>query len=250
MGNPLTPRERSERDALVGRLRSALADDFQRSWAEGQSLKFEPAIGNALECLDPSNAPASPRAQASTAVLLEDIRRGDPRAVGHLVGRYLPILRRWAHGRLPGRARDLTDTDDLVQVALIRGLGRVQSFEHRRTGAFLSYMRQILRNQIRDELRRGSSRADFMELPADLPDEAVSPLEAAIERESVERYEAALATLPKKQREEVIMRLEMGFTYREIAEMLGSPSEEAARKSIRRSLARLKQHLELKPTAD
>jgi RNA polymerase sigma-70 factor (ECF subfamily) len=104
-------------------------------------------------------------------------------------------------------------------------------------------MRQILRNQIRDELRRGSSRADISELPSDLPDGGASPLEAAIERESVERYEAALETLPAKQREAVVMRLEMGFTYREIAEMLGSPSEEAARVSIRRSLARLKRHL-------
>jgi non-specific serine/threonine protein kinase len=254
MGNPLTPRERSERDALIARLRSALAKEFEPAWAEGRGLKLEAAIGKALACLnreatsgdrheDREDRAAAVPAQAPTAVLLEDIRRGDPRAVDRLVVRYLPILRRWAHGRLPGRARNLTDTDDLVQVALIRGLGRVQSFENRGTGAFLSYMRQILRNQIRDELRRGSSRADFSELPSDLPDEGASPLQAAIERESVERYEAALATLPEKQREAVVMRLEMGFTYREIAEMLGSPSEEAARISIRRSLARLKRHL-------
>jgi RNA polymerase sigma factor (sigma-70 family) len=251
MGNPLTPRERSERDALIARLRSALGKEFERAWAEGRGLKLEGAIGKALACLDLNDPggdrheqlPAVPRAQTSTANLLEDVRGGDPRAVDRLVGRYLPILRRWAHGRLPGRARSLADTDDLVQVSLIRGLGRVQSFENRGTGAFLSYMRQILRNQIRDELRRGSSRADVSELPPDLPDGGASPLEAAIERESVERYEAALATLPEKQREAIVMRLEMGFTYREIAEMLGSPSEEAARISIRRSLARLKRHL-------
>jgi RNA polymerase sigma factor (sigma-70 family) len=251
MGNPLTPRERSERDALIARLRSALGKEFERAWAEGRGLKLDGAIGKALACLNPDDPggdrheqlSAAPRAQTSTGTLLEDIRRGDPRAVDRLVVRYLPILRRWAHGRLPGRARNLTDTDDLVQVALIRGLGRVQSFENRGTGAFLSYMRQILRNQIRDELRRGSSRADFSELPSDLPDEGASPLQAAIEQESVERYEAALATLPEKQREAVVMRLEMGFTYREIADMLDSPSEEAARVSIRRSLARLKRHL-------
>ena len=241
MGSPLTPRERSDRDALTDRLRSALGDEFERAWADGCGLKLEPAIRKALACLDPTDA--STRGQAPTAALLEDIRAGDPRAAGRLAGRYLPILRRWAHGRLPGRARDLADTEDLVQVALIRGLGRVGSFEQRRTGAFFSYMRQIIRNQIRDEMRRASSRADVEELSSDFPDDGASPLEEAIERESMERYEAALATLPEKQREALVMRLEMGFTYREIAEMQGSPSEEAARISIRRALARLKQHL-------
>jgi RNA polymerase sigma-70 factor (ECF subfamily) len=156
------------------------------------------------------------------------------------VKRYLPILRRWAHGRLPGRARDMSDTDDLVQVALMRGLGQVENFDQRRTGAFLAYVRQIVRNQIRDEIRRPARRAQRVELTEDLPDGGVSPLEEAIGKQSLERYESALMLLPRKQRESVVMRLEMGFAYREIADALDFPTEEAARVAIRRALERMK----------
>jgi len=125
----------------------------------------------------------------------------------------------------------------------MRGLDRMEGFEQRRTGAFLAYMRQIVRNQIRDEIRRSARRTRTVELSDDLPDEKASPLEEAIGKESLDRYEATLATLPKKQRESIVMRLEMGFTYREIAESLDLPSEEAARVSIRRALERLKRRL-------
>jgi RNA polymerase sigma-70 factor (ECF subfamily) len=248
VGSPLTPRERIERDALIDLVRDELgAGPFTAAWADGLSLKFEPAVERALSSLDRMEPDAKGGDRSvdleSTAVLLEEVRGGDPAATARLVKRYLPILRRWAHGRLPQKARDMADTDDLVQVALIRGLGRVPDFEQRRTGAFLAYMRQILRNQIRDEIRRLANKARPVELPEDLPDGGASPLEEAIARESMERYEAALDTLPQKQRDGVVMRLEMGFSYLEIAEALGSPSEEAARISVRRALERLRRQM-------
>jgi len=252
IGSPLTPRERGVRDELIGRLRETLGGAFRGAWIEGTLLTFEAAVPRALASLEQAEPgkkkdvprPAAPAPDLeSTAALLEGIRGGDARATARLMKRYLPILRRWAHGRLPSRARSLADTDDLVQVALIRGLGQVENFEQRRTGAFLAYMRQILRNQIRDHIRRPASRTEFVELEDDVPDAGDSPLEEAIGRQSLERYEAALATLTKKQREGIVMRLELGFSYREIAEALGSPSEEAARIAVRRALERLKERL-------
>jgi len=250
-GSALTPRERKERDGLLDRLRERLGAAFEKASAEGRALGFDAALRRAhdgLSRVDPSRKAEERSVSAapdldSTADLLEGIRGGDASATARLVKRYLPILRRWAHGRLPGKARDLSDTDDLVQIALMRGLGQVETFEQRRTGAFLSYMRQIVRNQIRDEIRRPARRAQRVELSEDLPDGGASPLEDAIGRESLDRYEAALATLPAKQRESVVMRLEMGFSYREIAEALDIPSEEAARVSIRRALERLKRKM-------
>src|SRR6187402_3279745 len=87
-----------------------------------------------------------------TVVLIERIRAGDDRARDVLFRRYLPVLRRWAHGRLPAHARDTNDTDDLVQVALVRALHRTSEFDAQESGSFLAYLRQILLNQIRDEL--------------------------------------------------------------------------------------------------
>ena len=45
----------------------------------------------------------------STQQLLHRIRAGDDAARERLLARYLPMLRRWAHGRLPSYARDLGD---------------------------------------------------------------------------------------------------------------------------------------------
>lgn len=153
--------------------------------------------------------------------------------------RMLPRVRRWAHGRLPRSARDLADTDDLVQLSLLRALEHVREFEPRHEGAFLAYLRRIVLNAVRDELRRAGRRPVRTDLGDTLAQPGPSLVEQAIGRELVESYEAALATLPDEQREAVIMRIEFGYTYPEIAEALDKPSANAARMSVSRALLRL-----------
>jgi len=175
----------------------------------------------------------------STATLLSQLRAGDEEARARLVERYLPILRRWARGRLPGGARDLLDTDDLVQVTLLRALHHMEAFEPQREGAFLAYLRSIVLNAVRDEIRRAARRPASEPLEMEFPAEAPSHLERAIGREAMEAYEEALATLPEEQQEAVILRIEFGYSYPEIAEALGRPSANAARMTVSRALARL-----------
>ena len=179
----------------------------------------------------------------STATLLQLVRHGDRPARERLAARYLQILRRLAHGRLPLRARDMVDTDDLVQVTLVRALDHVEDFEPRHEGAFLAYMRRILLNQIRDEIRRVSRRPVRSELEGDPPALDRSPLDEAIGRETVERYEAVLDQLRDEQREAIILRLELGFTYQQIAEALGRDSPNAVRMMVTRALVRLGEQL-------
>ena len=57
------------------------------------------------------------------------MRSGDDTALGTLVERYLIPLRRWASGRLPAWARDLRDTDDIVQDTLMATLRHLDGFE-------------------------------------------------------------------------------------------------------------------------
>lgn len=175
----------------------------------------------------------------STASLLERVRSGDPAAREVLAVRYAAMLQRWAHGRLPASARDLVDTSDLVQVTLIRAFEHVDQFQPRREGAFLAYIRRILLNQIRDEARRAKRRPVREELPDDIGDSSPSPLEEMIGKESLTRYEKALACLTDRQREAIILRVELGLRYREVAEALGAPSVNAARLIVARALVRL-----------
>lgn len=180
----------------------------------------------------------------STAELLSRVRGGDIAARERLVAQYLPMLKRWAHGRLPSSARGMVETDDLVQVALIRALDHVGEFEPRREGAFLAYLRRILLNALRDEIRRAVRRPAGDRLPEDLPDDQPSLLEQAIGREAVESYEAALMSLTEAQQEAVILRIEFGFDYQKIADAVGSPSANAAQMMVSRALLRLAQALE------
>jgi RNA polymerase sigma-70 factor (ECF subfamily) len=181
----------------------------------------------------------------STFGLLKRARTGDSQALDHLMARHLAPLRRWARGRLPKWARDAADTDDLVQDTLPQTYKRLEDFEVRGPGALQAYLRKAILNRVRDELRRKARRPDSTDLDALRADEnAVSPLEEAIGRESIERYEQALATLSPEEREAVIGRVEMGYSYEELADVLGKPSADAARKAARRALLRLVQQMD------
>ena len=133
----------------------------------------------------------------------------------------------------------MTDTDDLVQDTLVRTFQRIEDFEHRGAGALQAYLRQAVINRVRDELRRKGRRPDSTDLDGLEIDVGRSPLEEAIGRETLDRYERALATLSADEREAIIGRVEMGYSYEELAEALGKPSSEAARKAARRALMRL-----------
>jgi len=130
-----------------------------------------------------------------------------------------------------------------VQITLLRSLDHLKGFDPRREGAFLAYLRRILVNQIRDEIRkadRGPRREEFGD---EVRDPSPSPLEHILGRETVERYEAALARLPAEHQEAVVLRIELGFSYPEIAEALASPSANAARMTVVRALVRLGEEL-------
>lgn len=176
----------------------------------------------------------------STAALLVRARNGDGTARDDLAKRYHELLTRWAHGRVPASARSLLDTSDLVQTTLMRAFDNLHRFEPRREGAFLAYLRQILLNRIRDEARKGKRKPPTQELSESIEDTTSrSPLADVIGSESLARYEKALACLTERQREAIVLRLELGLRYREIAEALNAASMNAARLIVARALIRL-----------
>src|SRR5438105_3757437 len=103
---------------------------------------------------DPSGAGDCDPSLASTVQLIERARQGDAAAREMLAKRYLPALRRFAHGRLPAGTRSVFDTDDLVQVSVMSALNRLDGFDRRHPGSLLSYLRKIVLNRIRDEARK------------------------------------------------------------------------------------------------
>jgi RNA polymerase sigma factor (sigma-70 family) len=185
----------------------------------------------------------------STVHLVTRARAGDQAALEELFARHYGPLRRWTAGRLPVWARQLTDTDDLVQDALLQTFKRLGVFDPRGPGALHAYLRQAVMNKLRDELRRRGRQPETLTLDDPAGGEALgieggeSPLTQAIGRENVERYQRALATLKPEEREAVIGRIEMGYTYQELAEAIGRPTAEAARKATERALVHLAEEM-------
>jgi RNA polymerase sigma-70 factor, ECF subfamily len=191
---------------------------------------------------DTSSADADVPADA-TYQLLERAKRGDREALDVLFTRHIPTLRRWASGRLPQWARDIADTQDLVQETVLQVFKRVEAFEPRGDGALQGYLRQALMNRIRNEFRHKGRRPSFQDLDEQAPGDHTSPLEAAIRQEQLDRYDAALSRLSEQERDLIVVRVEMGLTYEEMAEALGKPSWNAARMATARALLRLAEEL-------
>ena len=154
----------------------------------------------------------------TTASLIRRIRGGDGTAREELFRRYLPLLRRWARGRLPVHSRNVADTDDLVQVTLMCALGRVEEFEPRYHGSFLAYLCQVFLNEVRHEIRRSRRTSEQQPLSDDIRDEDMpTMIEQIVGVEQLRAYQHALGTLTKRQQEVLIMRIEFGMSYPEIA---------------------------------
>ena len=174
-----------------------------------------------------------------TLSLLERARAGDEAALDALVARYRPALVRWARGRLPVWARDLADTDDLVQSALIKTIRNLDSFQPTCEASFQQYLRQAVRNVVRDEIRGARRRPVTAGIDPDHASDSPSPLERVLGRERLARYEDALARLTAAERGAIVAPLEFGFTHRELAAALGKGTPDAARKLTQKAMGRL-----------
>jgi RNA polymerase sigma factor (sigma-70 family) len=196
-----------------------------------------PAANPSHESVSRPGRPAS--ALEATGDLYTRARAGDRHAWDDLIGRYDGMLRRYARGRLPASARELTDTSDVVQDAVIGVWRRLDQFEFRHQGALSAYLRQAVQNRIIDATRRAARRPVALELSDGHADPGESPLERAIGIDNHRRYRAALARLTRRDRCAIVLRLEHRLAYDELATRLGMPSPNAARVALVRALQRL-----------
>jgi RNA polymerase sigma-70 factor (ECF subfamily) len=199
----------------------------------------------------PDSSPVSPDESVSatfvsdepTIELVVKARGGNRDAAEALLQRCMPQLKRWAHGRIPAAARGNLDTGDLVQETVLHVLRRLDTFEPRHVGAMQAYLRQSVINRIRDEVRRIGRQPAPVELPEDLRAHAMSPLESAVQAEAYERYRDALAELSARDREMIVARVEVQWSFAEIAQRFEMPSADAARMAATRALRRLTEKL-------
>jgi RNA polymerase sigma factor (sigma-70 family) len=172
------------------------------------------------------------------------LRAGDEQAGSRLFARYLPLLHRLGHRRLPRWTRGAIDTADVVQEAILHTFKRLPSFEPERDGALLGYLRRTLINGIRDQFRLAARRPAPVPIDGNHPADGASPLDITLDLETRQRYRRGLTRLRPNDRDAILARLEHGFSYDQLALILSKPSAEAARLAVRRALVRLAREMQ------
>ena len=147
--------------------------------------------------------------------LLDAFRQGDHKAFALLVRRYqrpvLSIARRFTG--------DADEAEDLAQRAFINASERAEGW---RGGSFKSWLFRIVVNLAKNHVR-DTSRFDRSE---EAQDEEAAPTESDAHqrletREQQEALRVAIAQLPKRQREVLLLRIDGDLPFAEIATTLG-----------------------------
>jgi RNA polymerase sigma factor (sigma-70 family) len=154
----------------------------------------------------------------SRMTMLEDrylvwrLRRSSEWALCRIYRRYEADLLTLAASLLD--RRDLAQ--DVLQDVFVRFIESIDTFEL--TGSLKGYLAQCVANRARDYLRRNRRReGESLEAAHAVESHREEPLQAAIAVEQQQRLLVALAELPQEQREAVLLHLQAGLKFREIA---------------------------------
>ena len=194
-------------------------------------MAAKPVSDSPKDCPDPANE--------RTIVLIRRAQSGDELARNALFDRYRPRLVHWATGRLPYSARGCTDTQDLVQQVLFAVLRKLSDFDPRHDGAFPAWLRRILKGKLIDAMRKAGRKPEMAPLNDDEPYMGASPLDVVLGDDERKRYEEAVNNLPQEDQNLIFLRIELGLTYKEIADITGKPSQDAVRMALKRTVMRL-----------
>jgi len=183
----------------------------------------------------------------TTQILSDDelivrAKQGDKAARDELVSVYLPHVWRTVYLTNGGGP----DTDDFVQIAMIKALEKLPSY--RGPGKFKNWLEMIAVNTVRQHYRWFRIRQK--KLPYDPVEELVQK-ENAIEEEldrkkCFERLARHLGKIRKERRIALVLSVLQGRTAKEIAELMGC-NEEAAWKRTRRGYKELIERLDRDP---
>jgi RNA polymerase sigma-70 factor (ECF subfamily) len=134
-------------------------------------------------------------------------------AVDHLDGLY---------GFALSLCRDRVTAEDLVQETYLRALKAPRKAE---PGPGLkSWLFAILHNVWRNELRRRRPTGHVDESVEQIPSDEPDPLAVVDRKQAGSRVLAAIDELPDPFREAIVLRCVEGFSYQEMAQVVGCPA--------------------------
>ena len=151
---------------------------------------------------------------------IRDAQTGDRSAFARLVERYWDRLYRWLYHL----TRDRHVAEDLTQETFLKALGAMKSF---RPGSnFRAWVFRIGHNNFVNQKR--SEKRTRHPLPDDVAgSEFGGPMDSAENREALEIVARAVAELPADFRSAIMLRVDEGLSFRDVAKVLGITEETA-----------------------
>ncbi len=151
--------------------------------------------------------------------LIVAAQQGDRPAFARLVEHYWDRLYRWLY-RL---TRDSHVAEDLAQETFLKAFAGLKKFQAGTN--FSAWLFRIAHNNFANHCRSATRPRE--DLPDDLADRRHGPLEEAASAEGVRKVTDALNRLPSEFRAALLLRVEEGLSFRQIAEALDLTEETA-----------------------
>jgi RNA polymerase sigma-70 factor (ECF subfamily) len=187
--------------------------------------------------------------------LVRKAKDGDRAALDQLMAQYRPLLRLLAEQGMGRAARAREDASDVVQLTELEAYRSLRAFRGTTSGEFTAWVKQILRNNLANTMRR--HRAGKRDVGQEIPSRddgtsglswihpdarCASPSQRLMTTEAALAVASALTELPEMQRLAVCMRHLEGRRVDEIAEALDA-STAAVAGLLRRGLHALRSRL-------
>lgn len=171
--------------------------------------------------------------------LVRRVGQGDPAAIQAMVARKLPRMLALAQRML----NDSVEAEDVAQEAMLRAWKQAPRWTPGQA-RFDTWLHRVGLNLCYDRLRR--RREVPTDSPPDRPDEGPAPDRGLIAADTAHRVDAALAALPERQREAIVLCHYQELTNIEAAALMAISVEalesllSRGRRALRLSLADLR----------
>ncbi|MCC6446484.1 MAG: sigma-70 family RNA polymerase sigma factor [Armatimonadetes bacterium] len=173
------------------------------------------------------SARPGPEVPVSDRSLIDRCKRGDLGAFDQLFRRYTRQVYNYAFRMIP----NYDDANDIAQEAFLRAYNSIKSF--RGESNFSTWLFRIVYNVSLDEIKRRKNRSylsldeqlesDEEGLTRQVESQLPTPQEIIEKRERDRIIQEAIAVLPDYQKAMIVLYHMEGFSYEEIAEIVGLP---------------------------
>ncbi|MGB3302899.1 MAG: sigma-70 family RNA polymerase sigma factor [Gordonia sp. (in: high G+C Gram-positive bacteria)] len=168
---------------------------------------------------------------------------GDRQALNSVLESVREPVLRYCRGRIGVGERHLFSADDVAQEVLMAVMTALPRYEDQGR-PFMAFVYGIASHKVADAMRSAARvKADPVDEVPDYVDFANGPEQSALESDASRQMRELLTILPEKQREILVLRLVVGLSAEETAEMVGS-SPGAVRVAQHRALAKLKKTID------